>query len=467
MNLILNTDSYKFTHYKQNPPGTTVKYSYIEARGGAFGYVVNFGLQAFLMGLEPIWYEDYRAAEALIDQHMGPGIFDKDGWQKLLKRHSGLLPLEIDALPEGVCVPHGTPLVQVHNTDPEFPWLPAFIETALLRSVWYPSTVATLSRECKVLLKSYLARTSDNPAAVDFMLHDFGARGVSSLESAGLGGMAHLVNFKGTDTVEALRYAAKYYGEPCAGFSIPASEHSTVTCWGKGRETEFVRHMLRTFGGENKLVAVVGDSYDIFAFAGQVVGEELREEIKATGGRLIVRPDSGDPVEVVSEVMRLLMAKHGSVKNSKGYHVLPDHVRVIQGDGVDLGSIDGILGRLEQQKISAENLAFGMGGALLQKLNRDTCRFAMKTSAAKINDEWVDVCKNPVTDKGKVSKAGVFDVVNHGNNWVTLRRPYHDLRPIGLLRPVWANGYFVGPLQTFTQVRANAEKGLDRVSLAA
>lgn len=431
--MLLKTDSYKLTHHLQNPDGCEVKNSYIEARGGAFGYTVMFGLQVWLERLREPDGVSLDMAEDIAMKHIG--VFDADAWLCMRSKHGSELPLVIEALPEGTVVPHGMPMLQVRNTDPAFPWLPAYIETSLLRAVWYPSTVAALSRECKRVILTALEKTSDDPhGQVPFKLHDFGARGCSSGETAALGGLAHLVNFKGTDTLEALVYARRYYGEDMAGFSIPASEHSTVTAWGRDGEVAFVRRMISQFGGAGKLFAVVGDSWDIFNFAENVVGGECKAEIEAMGGTIVVRPDSGDPAMTVLEVIKILMRKFGARTNGKGYAVLPDCVRVIQGDGVNLNSIEDILARLIAANISIDNIAFGMGGALLQGVNRDTCRFAMKTSAAMINGEWVDVYKDPISDKGKVSKRGI---------------------QTGLTE-VWRDGRFVGPRVTLAEIRARA-----------
>lgn len=407
-NILLKADSYKYTHWKQNPSWVKYKNSYIEARGGEFGYTVLFGVQKALRDLGRISMEDISEAQGVIDAHLGPGIFDRDGWEKIVDTYHGLLPLEIGALPEGGCYPHGTPLVQVRNTDPRFPWLPAFIETQLLRAVWYPSTVATLSRECKKIIRKALVITADDPDGKDcFALHDFGARGVSSGESAGIGGMAHLVNFRGTDTVEALVMARKYYGEPMAGLSIPAAEHSTITSWGTLGEPAFVRQMIHEFGGKGRMLAIVGDSYNIFNFADAVMAD-AKELILANGCTVVVRPDSGNPAHIVVEVLRSLARTFGAITNSKGFDVLHPSVRVIQGDGIDLYEIDHILGAVAAAKFSTENVAFGMGGALLQKVNRDTCKWAMKTSAAAGMDmNWIDVFKEPYTDPGKTSKRGI------------------------------------------------------------
>ena len=457
-NPILDTDSYKLSHYLQYPPGTTAVSAYIEARrGGRFERVLFFGLQALLKSAlaRRVTRDDIAEAADIAPAHGLP--FNRDGWELLVARHGGRLPLEIEALPEGSIVPAGTPLVQVRTTDPDFFWLATYIETALLRAVWYPTTVATVSWHARALIGRYLEQTSDDPAGqLPFKLHDFGARGTTSREQAGLGGLAHLVNFSGTDTLTALLYARRFYGEPMAGFSIPAAEHSTITAWGPTREVDAYRNMLRRFGGPGKLVAVVSDSTDVYRAVAHDWGETLRPEVEAMGGTLVVRPDSGDPTVVPIDVVRMLAERFGASVNAKGYKVLAPSVRVIQGDGVNLESIAVILERLTAAGFAADNIAFGMGGALLQKVDRDTLRFAMKANAIKTagSGAWVGVSKAPVTDKGKASKHGRLAVtlVDGKARWC----PADDLdgRP-NLLRPVWRDGELLAET-TLAQVRARA-----------
>lgn len=286
------------------------------------------------------------------------------------------------------------------------------METMLLR-VWYPITVATQSWSIRQVIRRYLEETSDNPEGqLPFKLHDFGARGVSSEESAGIGGMAHLVNFMGTDTLSAIRYARAYYDEPMAGYSIPASEHSTITAWGKEGEVDAYRNMLRQFGGPGKIFACVADSYDIFNAVENLFGGILKEEIIASQGMVIVRPDSGNPVEMARATAKMLQKSFGSVQNRKGFAVL-NHTRIIYGDGINETSIRGILMDLRAHGFSADNIAFGMGGALLQQVNRDTQKMAMKTSAILMPDGWRDVYKAPVTDPGKTSKKGLLSTYHN------------------------------------------------------
>ena len=438
-NLILNTDSYKTSHYLQYPPQTTHISSYVESRGGEFDKLVFFGLQAFLKEYlcQPITNEDINEAESVITAHGLP--FNREGWDYILQEYNGYLPLQIDAIAEGTVLPTKNVLVQVVNTDSQCFWLTSYIETALLRAIWYPTTVATVSWQVKQIIARYLEKTADNLDGLPFKLHDFGARGTSSYETSALGGAAHLVNFMGTDTLAGVMAANKYYHESMAGFSIPAAEHSTMTSWGKDREAQAYENMLQ-FAGEGKLVAVVSDSYNLWHAIEHIWGEQLKNKVINNGGTIVIRPDSGNPVEVVCQTIEMLMDKFGYTTNSKGYRLLPDYIRVIQGDGVNLSSIQLILEAMAEKNLSAENIAFGMGGALLQKVHRDTLKFAMKASAARINGVWQDVFKDPITDKGKTSKKGRLALVKDEQNCYQTIRLEELLENTNQLRPVFKNG---------------------------
>jgi nicotinamide phosphoribosyltransferase len=461
-NIILNTDSYKVSMFKQYPVGTTGVYSYIESRGGRYDSTVFFGLQAFIKEylLEPITQADIDIADEILTAHGEP--FNKAGWQYILDKHDGYLPVIIRAVPEGTVVPVKNVLATIENTDPECFWLTTWLETALLRAVWYPTTVATQSYTIKKVILDYLEKTGD-PSGIDFKLHDFGARGVSSLESAAIGGAAHLVNFMGSDTVSGVLYAREYYGAGIAGFSIPAAEHSTITSWGRDNEVKAYENMLNQFGMPNAILAVVSDSYDVFNAASKLWGEELREKVIQSGATLVIRPDSGDPVAVNKELIQILDQKFGHTVNDKGFKVL-NHVRLIQGDGVNELTIRSILGAFMALGYSADNIAFGMGGALLQIVDRDTQRFAMKCSSAKINGEWVDVQKDPITDNGKKSKAGRVKLwTNSGGEFASGVTPPTGWSDKGIggwndaLQIVFQNGALFNEID-FATVRANARK---------
>ena len=247
-NIILATDSYKVSHYKQYPPGAEYVYSYFESRGGKFDEICFFGLQYFIKRYlcGPVVTEDkILEAKEVLDSHMGPGHFNEEGWRHILTKHDGYLPIKIKSVPEGTIVPVKNVLFTMVNTDPKCYWLTNYMET-LLVEVWYPMTVCTNSREQKKVLQQALHRTGGSEAGLNFMLHDFGYRGVSSVESAAIGGAAHLINFMGTDTMASLLCAKKYYKcEGAAGFSIPAAEHSTITSWGRDHEADAFRNMVR------------------------------------------------------------------------------------------------------------------------------------------------------------------------------------------------------------------------------
>jgi nicotinamide phosphoribosyltransferase len=455
-NICWLTDSYKVSHFKQYPPGTNRVYSYFESRSGAaYSETTFFGLQYWLKQYlaGPVVTQDkINQAERLFNAHFGGQVFNRAGWEYIVDHHGGRLPVEIKAVPEGTVVEASNVLMTVENTDSNAYWLTNYLETLLVQ-VWYPSTVATHSRAMKNIIRDALATTGDT-ALVDLKLHDFGFRGVTCPEQAALGGAAHLVNFRGTDNVAALVLANQFYHEPCAGFSIPAAEHSTITSWGRDHEVDACRNMLTQY--PTGLVAVVSDSYDIYNCCTNIWGGILKNEVLARNGVLIVRPDSGDPPTTVVKVLDLLGEKFGFTTNAKGYRVLHPKVRVIQGDGIDIQMLDLILNAMEQANWSADNIAFGSGGGLLQKLNRDTQRFAFKCSSVTVGDEERDVLKQPITDKSKKSKSGRFKLVSCTNDQRTkfTTVPATDPRP-DHLQCVFHNGELLID-HTFAQIRETA-----------
>lgn len=457
-NIILNSDSYKYSQFNQYPPGTEYVHSYIESRGGQWLATEFIGLQAFIKEylLEPVTMEDIDEAEALITAHGEP--FNRAGWEYIVNVHGGRLPVLIKAAPEGLLIPTRNVLATIENTDPNCFWLTSFLETAILRAIWYPTTVGTNSYESKKIILEFLEKTGD-PALIDFKLHDFGARGVSSLESAGIGGLAHLVNFMGTDTVSALVAARRYYGADVAGFSIPAMEHSTVTSWGREGEEASYRNMIKQNAKSGGLFACVSDSYDIYK-ACELWGTKLKQAVLDSGATLVVRPDSGEPSEVVLNCVRILDKHFGSTVNAKGFRVL-NNVRVIQGDGIDHSTIRSILTVLYLGGYSADNVAFGQGGALLQQVNRDTLKFAMKCSAIGVRegDElvWRDVFKDPITDSGKTSKKGRLKLVQtEAGKYITMREEDFIKGPHkNVLQDVYRDGVLLRDMK-FDELRANA-----------
>jgi nicotinamide phosphoribosyltransferase len=297
------------------------------------------------------------------------------------------------------------------------------LETLLVQT-WYPTTVATLSREIKKVFIEYFKKSTSYTDEeimqnVAFMLHDFGFRGVSSTESAGLGGSGHLINFRGTDTMAAIMFAQEFYNtDNMIGLSIPASEHSTMTSWGQENEVKAMENMLDSY--PTGTVACVSDSYDILHACRDYWGTALKDKILSRDGRLVVRPDSGDPVQTLKQVFRILWEKFGGVINDKGFKVLDIHIRVIQGDGVNYESIRDVLDMMLEEGFSPENITFGAGGALLQKVDRDTQKFAFKCSSVVINgvEHEVHKCPIEINENGerevsfKTSKSGKLKLVN-------------------------------------------------------
>jgi nicotinamide phosphoribosyltransferase len=456
INSILDVDSYKSSHSAQYPPNSDWMYSYLESRGGRYDKTVFFGLQYLMKEyLEGSFCNetDVENAAEFFSAHGEP--FPREGWMRIANHHDGRLPIRIKAVPEGTVVPTHNVLMSVESTDPEVFWLVSWLETQFVR-MWYPVTVATQSWHIKRNILGYLQKTCEDPMEViPFNLHDFGSRGVSSRESAGIGGMAHLVNFRGSDTVEGVRYANHYYNCPMAAFSIPAAEHSTITMWGRERETEAYRNMLTQFAKPGTLVACVSDSYDFYNAVENIWAGELHEEVKSSDAGLVIRPDSGHPPEVVRKTLELLDKKVGCTKNKLGFKVLPVYFRVIQGDGVNEHSINEILETVVQAGFSAENVNFGMGGALLQQLDRDTQKFAFKCSAARVDGKVIPVYKDPATDPGKKSKRGVQSLVLGKNGLTTVE----GADPNDQLEVVFENGRIIRET-TLDEVRARADSDL-------
>lgn len=463
-NLALMTDSYKASHYKQYPKGTTKVFSYFESRQTDTD-ITFFGLQAILKKYfegRVITEEKVEEAKEFFDAHFGrEDSFNYEGWMRIAKEFDGKLPLKIRAVPEGTTVPGRNVLFTVENTHDDFYWLTNYMET-LLCQVWYPTTVATNSRMIREILEEYNKETSDSDAVevTNFQCHDFGYRGVSSVETAGLGAAAHLLWFLGTDTLRGIEVARKFYDEQIAGFSIPASEHSTMTVWLE--EVDAMENMLDQY--PDGMVACVSDSYDIMRAINEYWGIELKEKILNRDGRLVVRPDSGDPIKSTENVIKALWDNFGGEVNSKGYKVLHPNIRMIQGDGIDREMIKEILENFKELEFSSENIAFGSGGGLLQRHDRDTFRFAFKASLAIVNGEVRDVRKSPkafnsegeYVESPKYSKAGRLEL--YRNPAKDMEYFTHDDReplPLDLpkvMNTVFENGELKNE-QTFEEIR--------------
>lgn len=456
-NFVADTDSYKPSQWAQLPPGTTKLQAHVVSRGGKFDKTLFFGLQIILKKtlVHRVTRDMVELCREVFEAHGEP--FNYEGWMYIVNRLDGRIPLKIRAVKEGTLVPVHNALMTVESTDPTCAWIVSWFETQLLR-VWYPTTVATLSYHMRKAIEKFLELTSDDPKSeAPFKLHDFGARGCTCREQAEIGGLSHLVSFKGTDTVVALLAGRQYYNEPMAGFSIPASEHSTITSWGRKGESAAYANMIKQFSKPGKMFACVSDSYDLWNAIENIWGDELKFALLESGGTLVVRPDSGDPKVVVLKTIQLLEKKFGSKTNSKGYKVLHDSVRVIQGDGCNYESIQEMLEIITKAGYSTTNIVFGMGGMLLQGVNRDTQKFAYKHCWGIIDGKETLIYKDPIDDPGKRSQSGYLDCVEIGGKISTRETDWTFDSISSIMDIVYLDGNLVRD-QKFSEIREIAGK---------
>lgn len=465
-NFLLKTDSYKLTHWLQYPEGTQGVFSYFECRkGSTFNSFPWFGLQFVLLShlVGKVFTEkDILEAEMIAKHHFGSAnLFNKQGWYELLERHGGKLPVRIRALPEGTIVKPGVALFTIEGTDEDrFPWLVNPLETLTMQT-WYPTTVCALSYNVKKLISKYLKVEKESEDMLSFMLQDFGFRGASSFESAGIGGAAHLVNFLGTDTLAAMENAHNFYGAPWEGlaYSVPATEHSVMTAGGREYEEPLVGRLLKMYPTGS--LSTVADSYDVYNFTSEIIGTKYHDEIMARDGVVVVRPDSvtpqhPDPATEMVELAYRLWDKFGGHVNEAGYKVLDKHVRLLWGDGIDITGIENIMYSMHYSKFSVTNIAcFGMGGGLLQKVNRDTQRCALKASAQKRDGVWHDCFKEPLDVTKKSLRGRLKTIRNASGELETVRE---EAEGKDEMITVFENGELVN-FQTFAEIRARAALG--------
>lgn len=458
-NIILATDSYKLNHWHQYPKGTESVYSYFEARQGAqWPTTTFFGLQYILekyMVGEIVTDVDVGHAHDLATYHFGdPSLFNIEGWNHIVRDHGGKLPLRIKAAPEGTKVPISNVMMTVENTCPKCFWLTNAMES-LLTHVWAPSIVATMSYHVLTMIEGYVIKTGGDVNMVPFQLHDFGYRGASSHESAAIAGAGVLLKGRGTDTLSAIELLMRYYGARMddTAFSVPATEHSVMTSLGEKGEMDLVDQLLIDY--PKGILSVVGDSYDIFRFA-ETISTTFKDRIMARDGKFVLRPDSGPPVDTMVRLSEILWAHFGGSVNAEGYKVFDPHIGLLWGDGLEPAIIEEILEACIRAGFCASNYVFGMGGGLLQKINRDMQRLAFKCSAQKRGGEWFDIRKNPL-DTSKASKAGRFQLEHNKRGWFTtqLNGEGRADSDANLLKTVFENGQLIRRYN-LDEVRANA-----------
>lgn len=472
--VVCDTDSYKLSHIPQYRKGADKMVSYFEARGGKRDKVMNFGMQLLVKEymLQRLTRKQVYNMIEWANEHMN-GNMVKDleiALNKVVNELDGRLPIRIRNAPEGLMIPIKNVLFTIETTIPGKEWfsLVSYFETKLVR-VWSEMTVGTTSWYVREAIMEALEKSADDPAAeINFKFHDFGSRGVGGGEVAAFAGAAHLVSSWGTDTILGAMAAEFGYGKRMAGYSIPASEHSTTTSHGRDGELNLISQMFDAYAKPGAIFATVIDSYDAINFLRNYT-PLFKDRLIESGATWVLRPDSGDSVKMPVQCVIELEKVFGTTTNKKGYKVL-NNVRVIQGDGIVPEQVTEILNALMDLGYSASNIAFGMGGGLLQKNNRDTHKFALKCSAIRVNGEWEDVYKDPsVYDEDwnvkpvesfKASKAGRLELVYNAalDEYKTVRE--EDVASLGaewkpLLETVYEDGYLVRDM-TFDEVRANA-----------
>ena len=442
-NIMLSTDSYKISHANMLPNNLTYMEIYAEARGGKYPYTLFFNMQyyikKFLTGVL-VTEEKIQEAKEIYSVHFGnDNVFPEEKWRYILTEHGGKLPIKILSVKEGSIIPVKNVLFKVHSTDPNCAWVVGIVETILMR-LWYSITVATNSLLGKEILNHHKNISGD--LDTKFSLHDFGYRGVASEEQAQIGGAAHLLTFAGTDTVAGIRMLMKYYNTGVQGFSVPASEHSVMSIRGKSGERQAYIDAFKAY--PTGILSLVSDTYDIYNVC-EMLGtdEELRNLILNRDGKLVIRPDSGEPTDVLLKCFDIIEKYFGSTINKKGYKVLNPKISFLWGDGVSVEKIHTICSIIEHKGWSIDNIIFGGGKEVLQNFNRDDIKFAIKCSFAKISDEYVDVFKDPITGKSKKSKKGQLSLYyNEEVGYYTINQYEQKISDDDkyMLIPVFENG---------------------------
>lgn len=431
-NLMYNADFYKVSHRAQYPDGVTKVHSTLVARGANYNDSISktkfqwFGYSIFLTKLDDFseWFFNLTLQEleevlteyrTFLNDRLG-GDNSVDHWYELYS--IGYLPIVINALPEKTITEFQTPLLTVENTHDRFAWLPAFIETSMLSNVWPVTTAANRSYHIRQAIESRMVGyTEEELAAVDFMGHDFSYRGLSGDDAAALVGCGHLANFKGSDTIPAIKMMEDVYGE-LTGFSVPATEHSVMCAGGQDNESDTYSRLLDIY--PSGIVSIVSDTWDYFNTLTNIL-PSLKDRIMARDGKVVIRPDSGDPVKVIcgdisaavdsnefKGSLRILDETFGHTLDSAGLKVLDSHIGLIYGDGMNQERINDMLDTMIANGYSPLNIVFGIGAFTYQFTTRDELGFAFKATAVEIDGEWVSIQKDPATDKKKKSLTGRF-----------------------------------------------------------
>jgi len=484
-NPLLLTDGYKVDHRRQYPPNTTLVYSNWTPRKSriqGIDNVVFFGLQYFLKKYIIEEFQNnffskpkgevLKAYSKRINNYLGENSVGIDHIGSL--HDLGYIPMVFKALPEGVSVPIKVPMFTMYNTLPEFFWLTNYFETILSTTVWLPCNSATIARQYRKILDKYAFETSSTPEFVDWQGHDFSMRGMAGLEAALMSASGHLLSFTGTDTIPAVDFLEEYYNansdKELVGGSVAATEHSVMSMGtDSGEEETFKRLITEVY--PNGIVSVVSDTWDLWKVLTEYI-PNLKEDILNRNGKLVIRPDSGDPVKIIcgdpdsddinvkKGVIQLLWDTFGGSINDKGFKELDSHIGAIYGDSITLDRARNICDNLKQNGFASTNVVLGVGSFTYQYNTRDTFGFAMKATYGEVDGKGREIYKDPITDDGtKKSARGLIKIIKKDNTYKMLDRVSWEDEKEGELKEVYRDGKLLIE-EKLSDIRKRVKKAL-------
>ena len=493
MNPLMMTDGYKTGHHQQYPKGTTLVYSNFTPRSNKYGpkgvtEVVSFGQQMIMKQIHNAFDQEFfsRPNEEVcgemkreLSMYLGTD-YDVSHFEAL--HDLGYLPIRVKAIEEGNLVPIKVPVLTIVNTVPQFYWVTNYLETIISNLLWKPMTSATIAHTYRKVLKSWQEKTdAEKGWFIDWQGHDFSMRGMDSVDAVISSGLGHLTSFSGSDSLPAIFGARKFYNETefVAG-SVNATEHSVMCAGTKEDEVGTFRNLMQTY--PTGILSIVSDTWDLWKVCTEHI-VTLKEEILARDGKVVIRPDSGDPVDIicglnsnppimidsellkskdvhsepkVKGVIELLWDAFGGTVNEQGYKVLDSHIGAIYGDSITIERAEEICKRLEAKGFASTNIVLGVGSFTYQFNTRDTFGFAMKATYVEVEGEGREIFKNPITDDGTKKSAtgllsvfeneinGSYELTDHCN-WETEAK--------GELQTIYKNGQFENQT-TLTAIRA-------------
>ncbi len=500
MNPLLLTDGYKTGHHQQYPKGTTLVYSNFTPRSNKYApegcdEVVSFGQQMIMKQIHEAFQNEFfsKPKEEVCGEmkrelslYLGTD-YDVTHFEKL--HDLGYLPINVKGIEEGTLVPMKVPVLTIYNTLPEFYWITNYLETIISNLLWKPMTSATIAHTYRKVLTKWQEKTdAEKGWFIDWQGHDFSMRGMDSIEATIASGLGHLTSFSGTDSLPAIYGARKFYGEEgFVGGSVNATEHSVMCAGSKDDEVGTFRRLLETY--PNGILSVVSDTWDLWKVCTEHV-VTLKEEILARDGKLVIRPDSGDPVDILcgiddfkqdedgtmykahytsgmfrdrgnkispaeqKGVVELLWDVFGGTINEQGYKVLDSHIGAIYGDSITIDRANEICERLEAKGFASTNVVLGIGSFTYQYNTRDTFGFAMKATYVEINGEGREIFKDPITDDGtKKSATGLLAVYDNYEGGLTLiDKASWETENEGKLKTIYKDGKFYNET-TLTQIK--------------